>query len=153
METIGRVQVVGVRGKFPIEPDFLQRVTDLSPSARRLAIAEGCIAPWRESPSEAPACYIREHEQALFNRREEERHTGQPPFQPTSIFPSKEPVLKAFLLDLVGMTPGARRLHMAHAYTGAWNRSEDSPEWVWREYISAGGELQEEEAARKGGSR
>lgn len=153
MDTIGRVQVVGVRGKVPIEAEFLHRVTELSPTGRRLAIAQACIAPWQESPAEAPACYLREHELALYLRREEERHTGQARFDPASVLPSDEPILKSFLVDLVGMTPGVRRLHMALAYTGAWNRSEDSPEWVRREYTSAGGQVQEEDAARKfGGS-
>lgn len=145
--TVGRVQVVGVRGKVPIEWEFLHRLAELSPTARQLAIAQACVAPWQENPSTAPACYQREHEPAFYLRREEERHTGQAPFNPASVSPSDEPILKGFLLDLVGMTAARRRLHIALACTGPWGSLGDCPDWVKRQLHYARRELHAERTA------
>lgn len=151
MEMVGSVRVVGVRGQAPIDEEFLHRLTDLPPTARHLALARACVAPWLEvATEEAPLCFERDHYMALYNRREEERRSGQAVFEPTSMFPSPEPVLKAFLLDLVGMTPARRRLHIALACTGAWQRFEDCPDWVRTEFHYACADHYEERFGARG---
>lgn len=131
---IGAVPVFGELGKPPIGKDFVERLGELPPTMRRLALARACAFPWRGNVAELPHCYRRELESATWEAQEEQRWAARDsrPADATSVLEAEEPpISEVFLRQLIPLGPCERRAQLAQACIAAWILDRTPPpDWL-----------------------
>lgn len=138
----GQVRIIGERGVRSASPEFLTRLDELPPTARRLALAKACALPWRDRIDELPDCYRWELRRALDEAREDLAAYPAAEAMLASIFADvPEPINEVVLRQVVALTPTSRRFSLIFALAGAWpggpkpllTSSPDAPRWLARE--------------------
>lgn len=151
---IGNVPIWGDRGRPNIAEAFVERLGELPPTKRRLALALACALPWRNNSDELPNCYKRELEAAAWEAYEEDLSRGQDHNRGDIeglIDPEDPPISKLFLRQLVAVGPTERRAVLAQACIGFWIVDHvPPPKWLSRYCDHAYGDDAEDYRLRKG---
>ena len=154
-------------GEVNFSKPFAHKLTDLTPTQRRLALAKACAQPWRDDPDAMPDCYRLDLDQAVYEAREEHLGCCTTVFDPDYLFETEpEPISPYLLRQLAEMTPGHRRSSLVFVISGCWRGHlseelralalangielgdpEDFPEWVIREHMHRGWDYAEEREA------
>lgn len=145
--TAGEVRIIGERGVRSASPEFLMRLDELPPSARRFALARACAHPWRHHLDELPDCYRWELRKALDEWREDRAAYPDAEAALSAILEDvPEPISKVVLSQIVELTPTSRYSSLVLALAGAWpggpkpllTASPDAPRWLARELAYTG---------------
>lgn len=149
-----RIQILGEGpGTVNVSRTFAHKLTVLTPTQRRLALAKACAQPWRDDPDAMPNCYRRDLEHATYQAREEHGSCCAT-FAPDYLFETEpDPISPYLLRQLAEMTQGYRRASLASVISGCWRgrpseelraaarargielgEGEDYPGWVTREW-------------------
>jgi len=154
-------------GKVNVSKAFAHRLSELTPTQRRLALAKACAQPWRDELGAMPECYRRDLDHATYEAREEHKTCCGSPFDPDCLFEGEaEPIASYLLRQLAEMTPADRRSSLFRVISGCWNpdhsadfraraavagidlgEPEDLPEWVRREVSYSWAEWTDERRA------
>ena len=138
----GQVRILGEPGIRGASPEFLARLDELPPTARRLALARACALPWKDCIDELPDCYRWELSHALDEWREDRAAYPNAEATLASIFDDvPEPISAAVLRDLVERTPTDRASGLLFVLACSWTGgpkpvvtgSPDAPRWLVRE--------------------
>lgn len=112
------VRFIGEHGVRSASPEFLVRLDELPPSARRLALAKACAVPWRDRLDELPDCYRWGLSHALDEWHEDRAAYPDAEAALTAIFADvPEPISEAVLRQIVELTSG-RPLLLADPLAG-----------------------------------
>lgn len=143
----GNVRVFGEKDRIQIARPFARRLSGLSPTKRRLAIARACVYPWRDNPTELPDCYRHELAVASWEADEEDRARGGTPDHQDvddvlSASDPDPPINEIFLRHLLVLSPAKRRHFLLLACMAPWVSNvaeakrglEALPEWIARTY-------------------
>lgn len=145
---VGRVPVFGERGEVQVARGFIERVGELAPARRRLALAWACTLAWKGDPGALPDCYRRELELAVLEAQEEVRISGaaQPPLDTEALWEGHElPINEVFLRQLAELAPARRQAMLLLACMGPGIAARKGiPEWLEREHRRARAEAAEE---------
>ena len=147
-EMVGRVPVFGERGQVQVALGFIERVGELAPARRRLALAWACTLPWERDPDALPDSFRRELELAAREAQEEDRSSGAaPPALDTEALldDHEPPINEVFLRQPAELAPAERRAMLLLACMGPWIAARKAlPEWLDREHRHARAEAAEE---------
>lgn len=125
-------------GEPVVSRRFLERLTDLAPSSRRLGLAMACAQPWRDRPGELPECYRVELEHARWVANAEyeawdaagrpgEGGPGVPIVDLEYLFAEDpEPILAYTLQLLAEDRPSRRAMMLASTCRAQW-KEEPAP--------------------------
>lgn len=134
----GKVRILNPRGEAVVSRRFLERLGELAPSSRELAIARACAQPWRDRPEELPECYRVELDHARWVAQRErevwdaagragEGGFGEPVVDLDYLFADEPEPLLAYPLQLfAGYGPLWRRHSLASQFRGQW-KEEPGP--------------------------
>lgn len=134
----GQVRILNPRGEAVVSRRFLERLGELPPSSRELAIARACAQPWRDRPEELPECYRVELDHARWAAQRErevwdvagragEGGFGEPVVDLDYLFADEpEPILAYSLQVFAGYGPLSRRHSLARQSRSQW-KEEPGP--------------------------
>jgi hypothetical protein len=138
----GQVEMLGEPGVRPASAEFLTRLDELPPSARRLALAKACALPWKDRIDELPDCYRWELRRAIDDWREDRAAYPNADTTLARIFEDvPEPISAVLLRQLVDRTPNHRHSTLIFALVCSWpggptpvlTGAPEAPRWLVRE--------------------
>lgn len=133
LEAKGLGRVLNPRGDEVVSRRFVERLGELAPSSRRLAIAMACAQPWRDEPEATPECYRVELDYARWVAEAEyeawaaagrpgEGGPGTPQVELGYLFAEEpEPILGDTLQILADHPPLARHWVLMQQLRKAWD--------------------------------
>ena len=128
-------------GSGPLDPsdisrEFLDRLTELTPTQRRYALAKACTHPWRDRPEETPACYQRQLDHATFELEQERTFGATAALDLETLFSGVGvPISEVLLRQCAEMSAAERRSSLAFVIGNEW---PGQPPDAWRTRIDAG---------------
>ena len=138
----GQVRNLGEPGVRPASPEFLTRLDELPPSARRLALAKACGLPWKDDVDALPDCYRWELRRAIDDWREDRAAYPDADATFARIFEDvPEPISEVLLRQLVDLTPTDRHSALIFALACSWpggpkpvlTGAPEAPRWLVRD--------------------
>ena len=140
------VTIYGEPGKPTASAEFVARLDDLPPSARRLAIAKACAIPWAERIDEMPECFRRELLRAAEDAQQDRAAYPEMDGLLDDLFAAvPQPFNPVFLNQIVEVTPTMRCSALLFVMVASWpggpkavlQRAPDAPQWLASEYAYA----------------
>ena len=137
------VRHLGEPGVRPASPEFLTRLDELPPSARRLALAKACALPWKDDVDELPDCYLWELRRAIDDWDEDRAAYPDADETFARIFEDvPEPISAGLLRQIVDDAPSDRRHSLMFALVCSWpggpkpvlTGAPEAPRWLVREW-------------------